>query len=94
MNVTIVGTGYVGLVTGACLAELGHHVFCLDSDEAKVAMLQEGGMPIYEPGLQEIIDRNRAAGRLAFTSDVQAAVAHAQVPVSYTHLTLPTTERV
>lgn len=79
MNVTIVGTGYVGLVTGACLAELGNHVFCLDVDEAKVAVLQRGGMPIYEPGLQEIVQRNVEEGRLSFSSDVPAAVAFGDV---------------
>jgi UDPglucose 6-dehydrogenase len=74
MNVTIVGTGYVGLVTGACLAELGNSVFCLDTDARKIAVLNGGGMPIYEPGLEEIVQRNRANGRLAFSSDAKAAV--------------------
>jgi UDPglucose 6-dehydrogenase len=63
MNVTIVGTGYVGLVTGACLAELGNDVFCLDVDAAKTATLNGGGVPIHEAGLAEIIERNVAAGR-------------------------------
>lgn len=66
MKVTIIGSGYVGLVTGACLAELGNDVFCLDVDERKIAMLNAGGVPIYEPGLKELIQRNREAGRLTF----------------------------
>ena len=76
MKVTIVGTGYVGLVTGACLAEMGNHVICLDLDQAKVELLNNGGMPIYEPGLQEVVKRNVSAGRLEFTTDVASAVAH------------------
>ncbi len=79
MNVTIVGTGYVGLVTGACLAELGHHVFCLDLDEAKVALLRRGEMPIYEPGLQELVQRNLEEGRLTFSCDVEASVAFGDI---------------
>ncbi len=79
MKVTIIGSGYVGLVTGACLAELGNDVFCLDVDEQKIALLNAGGVPIYEPGLQEIIQRNRAAGRLTFSTDVAASVDHADV---------------
>ena len=79
MNVTIIGTGYVGLVTGACLAELGNHVFCLDLDQRKVDLLNAGGMPIYEPGLKEIIERNVEEGRLQFSSDVAASVDFANV---------------
>lgn len=79
MKVTIVGTGYVGLVTGACLAELGHHVFCLDSDATKVTMLNDGGMPIYEPGLQEVVQRNVAEGRLVFSTDVKASVEFGEI---------------
>jgi UDPglucose 6-dehydrogenase len=79
MNITIIGTGYVGLVTGACLAELGNNVFCLDLDQGKVDMLNAGGMPIYEPGLKEIIERNVEDGRLVFSSDVAASVAFATV---------------
>ncbi|MEK7489806.1 MAG: UDP-glucose/GDP-mannose dehydrogenase family protein, partial [Pseudomonadota bacterium] len=79
MKVTIIGSGYVGLVTGACLAELGNSVFCLDVDEKKIALLNAGGVPIYEPGLKELIDRNRAAGRLTFSTDVAASVEHADV---------------
>src|SRR3954464_12431166 len=76
MNITIIGTGYVGLVTGACLAELGNTVFCLDVDQAKIDLLNNGGIPIHEPGLAEIVARNRAAGRLQFSTDVAASVAH------------------
>lgn len=61
MKITIIGTGYVGLVTGACLAEIGHDVFCLDVDQRKIDILNDGGMPIHEPGLLDIIARNRAA---------------------------------
>ncbi|HEY0907547.1 MAG TPA: UDP-glucose/GDP-mannose dehydrogenase family protein [Methylophilus sp.] len=79
MNITIVGTGYVGLVTGACLSDLGNHVFCLDVDARKIDMLNRGEVPIYEPGLKEIIDRNVEAGRLTFSTDVSASVAHGDV---------------
>ncbi len=79
MNITIIGTGYVGLVTGACLADLGNHVFCLDVDAAKIATLNAGGVPIYEPGLKDVIEANVAAGRLTFSTDAAAAVAHAEV---------------
>ncbi|MBK1687674.1 UDP-glucose dehydrogenase family protein [Rubrivivax gelatinosus] len=76
MKVTVVGTGYVGLVTGACLSEMGNHVVCLDVDERKIRILNEGGIPIHEPGLEEIVRRNVAAGRLQFTTDIPSAVAH------------------
>jgi UDPglucose 6-dehydrogenase len=76
MKVTIVGTGYVGLVTGACLAEMGNHVVCLDVNPAKIRTLNEGGLPIHEPGLLEVVQRNVAGGRLQFTTDVEHAVAH------------------
>jgi len=79
MKITIIGTGYVGLVTGACLAEIGNDVFCLDVDPRKIAILNAGGVPIHEPGLQEIIERNRAAGRLQFSTDIAASVAHGDV---------------
>jgi UDPglucose 6-dehydrogenase len=76
MKVTVIGTGYVGLVTGACLAEMGNHVVCLDVDERKIRVLQDGGIPIHEPGLEAIVQRNVAVGRLQFTTDVAEAVAH------------------
>jgi UDPglucose 6-dehydrogenase len=74
MKLTIVGTGYVGLVTGACLAEVGNDVLCLDLDESKIATLRAGRLPIYEPGLDEMVARNVAAGRLSFTTEVKQAV--------------------
>jgi UDPglucose 6-dehydrogenase len=76
VNITIVGTGYVGLVSGACFADLGNNVLCLDLDAAKVKLLKEGGIPIYEPGLEALVRRNATAGRLRFTTDVESAVAH------------------
>ncbi|MEJ2515927.1 MAG: UDP-glucose/GDP-mannose dehydrogenase family protein [Gammaproteobacteria bacterium] len=76
MKVTIFGSGYVGLVTGACLADVGNHVVCVDIDGAKVARLNAGEIPIFEPGLEEIVHRNREAGRLEFTTDVAKGVAH------------------
>jgi UDPglucose 6-dehydrogenase len=79
MKVTVVGTGYVGLVTGACLSEMGNHVVCLDIDERKIRMLKEGGIPIHEPGLEQVVHRNVAAGRLQFTTDVPSAVAHGTI---------------
>jgi UDPglucose 6-dehydrogenase len=74
--VTVVGTGYVGLVTGACLAEMGNHVMCLDVDAKKIRHLQDGGIPIFESGLKDIVQRNVVAGRLQFTTDVAQAVGH------------------
>jgi UDPglucose 6-dehydrogenase len=79
MNVTVIGTGYVGLVTGTCLADIGNDVLCLDLDPAKIEMLNSGEVPIHESGLQQLIARNRSAGRLRFTTDVAQSVAHAQV---------------
>jgi len=79
MNVTVIGTGYVGLVAGACLADSGNHVLCLDVDAAKVAQLDAGGIPIFEPGLEPIVRRNREAGRLAFTTDAAAGAAHGEL---------------
>ncbi len=77
----MIGTGYVGLVTGACFAEVGNDVLCLDLNEDKVKVLNDGGLPIYEPGLLEIVSRNRSAGRLRFTCDVEASVAFGDVQV-------------
>lgn len=76
MKITVFGAGYVGLVTGACLAEMGNHVVCLDVDPSRVEMLRNGGIPIHEPGLQDVILRNTAGGRLQFTLDVAHAVNH------------------
>jgi UDPglucose 6-dehydrogenase len=79
MKVTIVGTGYVGLVTGACLAEIGNDVFCVDVDPRKIDILNNGGVPIHEPGLQEMLRRTRAAGRIQFSTDVKASVEHGDI---------------
>ena len=79
MNVTVIGTGYVGLVAGACLADAGNSVFCLDLDAAKVERLNGGGLPIFEPGLEPIVRRNREARRLVFSTDVAASVAHGEL---------------
>jgi UDPglucose 6-dehydrogenase len=79
MKITMIGTGYVGLVTGTCFAEVGNDVLCLDVDAAKIDVLRAGGVPIHEPGLQPMIQRNVAAGRLRFTTDIDAAVAHGAI---------------
>jgi len=79
MKVSIIGTGYVGLVTGACLADVGNHVLCLDVDEKKIARLKGGEIPIYEPGLKEIVRANAASGRLAFTTDPAESARYAKV---------------
>jgi UDPglucose 6-dehydrogenase len=76
MRLTVFGSGYVGLVTGACLAEMGNHVVCVDIDEGKIARLNNGEIPIYEPGLEDYVERNVEAGRLEFTTDVQKGVDH------------------
>ncbi len=79
MKLTIIGTGYVGLVTGACFAEVGHHVVCVDNDPAKVKLLQDGGIPIYEPGLEELVRKNVDAGRLSFTISTAEGVEKSDV---------------
>ena len=79
MKITVIGTGYVGLVSGACLADVGNEVMCLDIDERKIAVLCGGGVPIHEPGLDEVVKRNVAAGRLNFTTDIERAVAFGTV---------------
>jgi UDPglucose 6-dehydrogenase len=79
MKLTLIGTGYVGLVTGACFAEVGHQVICVDNDAAKVKLLQSGGIPIYEPGLQELVQKNVAAGRLSFTNNTAEGVEKSDV---------------
>ena len=79
MKITVVGTGYVGLVSGTCLAEVGNDVVCVDVDPEKVRTLEEGGIPIHEPGLLEMVRRNVAAGRLHFTTDVKKAVHHGTI---------------
>ncbi len=79
MKLTLIGTGYVGLVTGACFAEVGHHVICVDNDEAKIKLLKSGGIPIFEPGLEDIVKRNTAAGRLSFTASTAEGVQKSEV---------------
>ncbi|MBZ0067936.1 MAG: UDP-glucose/GDP-mannose dehydrogenase family protein [Thiobacillus sp.] len=79
MKITVIGTGYVGLVTGTCLAEVGNEVLCLDLDPKKIATLKSGGIPIYEPGLQDMVKRNVEAGRLFFTTDIEESVAFGQI---------------
>jgi UDPglucose 6-dehydrogenase len=79
LKITMIGTGYVGLVSGACLAEVGNDVLCYDVDARKIGVLNDGGIPIHEPGLAEMVARNRAAGRLRFTTDAAASVAHGRI---------------
>ena len=74
MKITIFGSGYVGLVTGACLADVGNQVLCMDVDQSKIDSLRQGVIPIYEPGLEEMVKDNQAVGRLHFTTDVKEAV--------------------
>jgi len=79
VKITIIGSGYVGLVSGACFADLGNDVVCVDVDEKKIAQLRGGTIPIYEPGLQQLVSHNVAAGRLRFTTDVDESVTHGAV---------------
>jgi UDPglucose 6-dehydrogenase len=79
LKITVIGTGYVGLVSGTCLAEVGNDVLCLDVDANKIRILNEGGIPIHEPGLESMVARNKAAGRLRFTTDVAEAVAYGTI---------------
>ena len=79
MNISIFGTGYVGLVTGSCLAEMGHNVVCVDVDPVKIDKLKAGILPIWEPGLKAIVDSNVKDGRLRFTNDTNLAVQHGLV---------------
>lgn len=74
MKLIVIGTGYVGLVSGACFADIGHEVICVDKDERKIKILEDGGIPIYEPGLEEVVGRNRKAGRLNFTTSLKTAL--------------------
>src|ERR1700716_155393 len=79
MDLSIVGSGYVGLVTGACFADVGHNVTCVDNDPRKIDMLRDGKVPIYEPGLEEVIHRNVSAHRLRFTGSIQEGVDNSEV---------------
>src|SRR5665648_58347 len=79
MKICIIGTGYVGLVTGTCLADFGLQVTCIDQDETKISLLNSGGVPIYEPNLAPLIEKNISAGRLTFTTDLEKAVKESKV---------------
>src|SRR6185295_13685769 len=79
MKIAVVGTGYVGLVLGACLSETGNYVLCVDKDVDKISMLQAGRMPIYEPGLEEMVRRNHSEDRLKFTTDLAASVRASEI---------------
>src|SRR5688572_24786377 len=79
MRISIIGTGYVGLVTGTCFAEVGHQVICVDRDKEKIKLLQQGGMPIYEPGLEELVKKNVKEGRLSFSASVPDGVTSSEV---------------
>lgn len=78
-KIAVLGTGYVGLVSGTCFAEIGHHVTCCDINEAKIRSLQNGVIPIYEPGLEELAEKNVSAGRLSFTAEIGPAVKAADI---------------
>src|SRR5947208_8641133 len=79
MNIAVIGAGYVGLVTGACFAEFGTSVTCVDVDADKIARLNEGQIPIYEPGLDQLVAKNKQAGRLSFTTDTRSAIEQSLV---------------
>jgi len=79
MRIVVIGSGYVGLVSGACFADFGHDVVCVDKDQTKIASLEAGRMPIFEPGLEGLVESNRSAGRLAFSTDLAASVRGAEV---------------
>jgi UDPglucose 6-dehydrogenase len=79
MKITIIGTGYVGLVSGTCFAETGNNVMCIDIDEKKIATLKSGKLPIYEPGLLELVQRNASEGRLTFSTDIAEGIKHGDV---------------
>ena len=78
MRIAMIGTGYVGLVSGACIADFGHHVTCVDKDDSKIAALNAGEIPIYEPGLKELVQSNVRQGRLSFTTELAPALRGAR----------------
>ena len=92
MRIAMIGTGYVGLVSGACLADFGHHVTCVDQDMAKIAALEAGIMPIWEPGLEALVKANVAQKRLDFTTDLAAGIAGAELVRFADSAHLPTME--
>ena len=79
MKISIIGTGYVGLVTGTCFAEIGHNVVCVDIDSKKIDKLNRGSIPIYEPGLEELVKRNSEQGRSRFSSDVSLSIKNSNL---------------
>src|SRR3990172_2243532 len=79
MNIAMIGTGYVGLVTGTCFAEMGNHVVCVDNDTRKIALLKKGKMPIYEPGLEELVHKNVKNKRLSFSLSIAESIAQAEI---------------
>ena len=79
MKISIIGTGYVGLVTGVCLADFGNNIICIDNNKEKIDILNRGQLPIYEPGLKEVIERNKCYKRIEFTTDIKYAVSHSEV---------------
>src|SRR5438046_9416213 len=89
MDLAIIGSGYVGLVTGACFADVGHNVICVDNDLEKIKLLKGGKVPIYEPGLEEFIHRNVSAHRLRFSSSIKEGVDHSQTDFIAVHTTTP-----
>ncbi len=93
MKICVVGCGYVGLVTGSCLAEIGHHVVCVDSDEKKIAVIKSGKIPIHEPGLEEIFTRNIKAKRLSFASSIKEGLRGKNGPAEVVFIAVGTPPR-
>src|SRR5512141_2181041 len=93
-NITVIGVGYVGLVTGTCFADMGNNVVCLDVNEERIANLQQGIMPIFEPGLEEVVRRNMKTGRLSFTTSYEDALNHHDAPADMVFIAVGTPEGV